>query len=33
MNIIVFGAAGWLGRAILMNLAGDHTVRAFEYAV
>ena len=31
MNIIVFGAAGWLGRAILMNLAGDHTVRAFDY--
>lgn len=32
MNIIVFGAAGWLGRAILMNLAEQHTVRAFDYS-
>jgi nucleoside-diphosphate-sugar epimerase len=30
MNIVVFGAAGWLGRAILANLEGRHTVRAFD---
>ncbi|HTE21309.1 MAG TPA: NAD(P)-dependent oxidoreductase [Armatimonadota bacterium] len=30
MNIAVFGAAGWLGRAILDNLQGRHTVRAFD---
>ncbi len=30
MNIIVFGAAGWLGRAIIRNLAGGHDVRAFD---
>jgi nucleoside-diphosphate-sugar epimerase len=31
MKIIVFGAAGWLGRAIIMNLSKYHTVRAFDY--
>ena len=31
MNIVVFGAAGWLGRAILENLEARHTVRAFDY--
>jgi nucleoside-diphosphate-sugar epimerase len=30
MNIVVFGAAGWLGRAVLANLEGRHTVRAFD---
>jgi nucleoside-diphosphate-sugar epimerase len=30
MNIVVFGAAGWLGRAVLENLKGHHTVRAFD---
>ncbi|MBI2194650.1 MAG: NAD(P)-dependent oxidoreductase [Planctomycetes bacterium] len=29
MNIIVFGAAGWTGRAVLQNLTGRHQVRAF----
>jgi len=32
MNIVVFGAAGWLGRAVLSNLAGRHDVRAFDLA-
>ena len=30
MNVVVFGAAGWLGRAILENFAGRHQVRAFD---
>ncbi len=30
MNIVVFGAAGWTGRAVLANLAGRHHVRAFD---
>ena len=30
MKIVVFGAAGWLGRAILANLEGRHEVRAFD---
>src|SRR4051812_40053660 len=30
MKIVVFGAAGWLGRAVLANLEGRHTVRAFD---
>ena len=30
MNIVVFGAAGWVGRAILENLEGKHQVRAFD---
>jgi nucleoside-diphosphate-sugar epimerase len=31
MNVVVFGAAGWLGRAILSNLEGRHQVRAFDH--
>lgn len=31
MNVVVFGAAGWLGRAIVSNLEPRHTVRAFDY--
>jgi UDP-glucose 4-epimerase len=31
MNIVVFGAAGWLGRAVLANLTGKHQVRAFDF--
>lgn len=30
MNVAVFGAAGWVGRAVLAHFAGRHTVRAFE---
>ena len=30
MRVVVFGAAGWLGRAVLANLAGGHEVRAFD---
>jgi len=30
LNIVVFGAAGWLGRAALENMKGRHTVRAFD---
>ena len=30
MNIAVFGAAGWLGRAVLANLKERHAVRAFD---
>lgn len=30
MKVAVFGAAGWLGRAVLENFAGKHEVRAFE---
>ncbi|MBT5872860.1 MAG: NAD(P)-dependent oxidoreductase [Candidatus Latescibacteria bacterium] len=30
MNIAVFGAAGWLGRAIIENLAAHHDVRAVD---
>ena len=32
MKIVVFGAAGWLGRATLTNLSKDHEVRAFDYS-
>ncbi len=32
MKIVLFGAAGWLGRAALANLDQDHQVRAFEYS-
>jgi nucleoside-diphosphate-sugar epimerase len=32
MKVVVFGAAGWAGRAVLENFAGKHEVRAFEYA-
>ena len=31
MKTVVFGAAGWLGRAVLQNLAGKHDIRAFDY--
>ena len=27
---LVFGAAGWLGRAVLANLEGHHHIRAFD---
>ena len=30
MTIAVLGAAGWLGRAVLQNLAGRHVVRAID---
>ena len=30
MNVTVFGAAGWLGRAVIKNLAAGHDVRAFD---
>ena len=30
MRVVVFGAAGWVGRAILENLGGLHEVRAFD---
>lgn len=32
MKTAVFGAAGWLGRAVLANFAGRHQVRAFDYS-
>ncbi len=32
MRIAVFGAAGWLGRAVLRNLEGRHSVRACDAA-
>ena len=32
MKVAVFGAAGWLGRAVLQNLYGKHEIRAFDYA-
>ena len=31
MRIVVFGAAGWLGRAALAALDGNHRIRAFDY--
>lgn len=30
MNVVVFGAAGWLGRAVLRNFESRHVVRAFD---
>ena len=30
MKVVVFGAAGWTGRAVLDNLAGRHEIRAFD---
>ena len=30
MQVVVFGAAGWVGRAILDNLTGRHEVRACD---
>ena len=32
MRIAVFGAAGWLGRAVLSNLEGRHTIRAVDHS-
>ena len=31
MKVVVFGAAGWVGRAVLTNLVGKHQVRAFDW--
>ena len=31
MNIVVFGAAGWVGRAVLENLRAHHHVRAVDH--
>ena len=33
MKILVIGAAGWQGRALLANLVGRHTVRAFDQSM
>ena len=30
MNVVVMGAAGWVGRAVLEYFAGRHRVRAFD---
>ncbi len=30
MKVVVFGAAGWVGRAILENLKGHHEIRACD---
>lgn len=30
MKVVVFGAAGWTGRALLSNLDGRHQIRAFD---
>jgi nucleoside-diphosphate-sugar epimerase len=30
MKVVVFGADGWTGRAVLANLAGRHEIRAFS---
>ncbi|MCZ6681413.1 MAG: NAD(P)-dependent oxidoreductase [Candidatus Poribacteria bacterium] len=30
MKVVVFGGAGWLGRAVLANLTGKHQIRAFD---
>ena len=32
MKVAVFGAGGWLGRAILQNLDGRHEVRAIDHS-
>ncbi|MEE2833390.1 MAG: NAD(P)-dependent oxidoreductase [Candidatus Latescibacterota bacterium] len=32
MNIVVFGAAGWVGRAVLENLRAHHHVRAVDHS-
>ena len=32
MKTVVFGAAGWLGRAVLAKLADKHEVHAFDHA-
>ena len=31
MQVAVFGAAGWVGRAVLENLSGHHQIRACDY--
>ena len=31
MKVAVFGAAGWVGRAVLENLASHHQIRACDY--
>ena len=31
MKVAVFGAAGWLGRAIIANMQVHHDVRAVDY--
>ena len=31
MKVAVFGAAGWLGRAIIANMQAHHDVRAIDY--
>ena len=30
MKVVVFGAAGWVGRAVLENLQEHHAIRAFD---
>ena len=30
-RIVIFGAAGWVGRAVLANLEGRHAIRAVDY--
>ncbi len=30
-RVVVFGAAGWVGRAVLASLEGRHTIRASDY--
>ena len=30
MKVLVLGAAGWVGRAVLANLEGMHDIRAFD---
>ena len=32
MKVAVFGAAGWLGRAIIANMAEKHDVRAVDFS-
>ncbi|MFT5087470.1 MAG: nucleoside-diphosphate-sugar epimerase [Candidatus Latescibacterota bacterium] len=32
MKVAVFGAAGWLGRAIIANMQAHHEVRAVDYS-
>ena len=31
MRVVVFGAAGWLGRAVLQNFKGKYEIRAFDH--
>ena len=30
MKVAVFGAAGWVGRAVLANFSGRHEIRGFD---